>query len=103
MDVYGLYEQYEGSVEKKETLWRMEHLRWCADRLIAGYTPLPLTPEQKKAFEPAFSRVKPVYQLHNLLVPYEDLPQGEKDKDTTVIGNRKAIVALVRNHQEIKR
>ena len=103
VDVYGLYEQYEGSVEKKETLWRMEHLRWCADRLIAGYTPLPLTPEQKKAFEPAFSRVKPIYQLHNLLVPYEDLPQGEKDKDTTVIGNRKAIVALVRNHQEIKR
>lgn len=99
VDMYGIFAMYEGKVAP-QALWRMEHLRWCADRLIAGYSPFPLTDAERKAFQPAFKTVKPLFQIHNLLVPFSALPESERDKDETVINNRKAIEALVTGHKQ---
>lgn len=66
-------------LEKLTVLPRMEHYRWCAERLMAGwrYAPLPAAgPDQgnrKNSLKEQFR--------HWDLVPFDRLPEGEKGKD----------------------
>jgi hypothetical protein len=69
----------EGQVAK---LARMEHKRWCAERLLNGWRPLPPTDENLTLWDDdgrqkAFKAEK----LHIDLVPFDDLIKGEPDKD----------------------
>lgn len=76
IEMYDAYERYEQYVSK-ESLYRMEHLRWCAERRIIGYR---------------YDKIKDKkFKTHPLLIPYFDLPLGEKNKDISVIETRKLI------------
>lgn len=86
IEMYDIYRRY-GSCESRPTLYRMEHLRWCADRRIIGYRAVPLKRLKSEAFK-----------THHLLVPYDDLSQAEKDKDADVVENIPRIVALSGNN-----
>jgi len=54
-----------------ELLARMEHERWMETKLAAGWQYAPVTDKSKK--------------LHKCLVPWEQLPQEEKDKDNELV------------------
>mgnify|MGYP006280560175 CR=1 FL=1 len=78
--------------DEKEQLARMEHRRWCAERLLGGWRPLPRTEENLRAWE----RDKKAFQnqkMHIDLVPFDELPEEEKGKDYDHI---EAIPALLR-------
>lgn len=79
IEMYDIYERYAGCTPK-ETLYCMEHLRWCADRLIIGYR---------------YANIKDKhFKTHPLLIPYGDLPESEKIKDAEVVETRKQIERL---------
>ncbi len=79
IEMYDIYKRY-AECTPKESLHRMEHLRWCADRRIIGY---------------CASEIKNTkFKTHHLLVPYSDLPDKEKNKDQEVVENRKLIEKL---------
>lgn len=71
VEIYKTYQTYRSLLEKNpELLYQTEHLRWCAERSIAGYRNL------------AEDGIKDeVYQIHRLIIPYHDLDQKEKEKD----------------------
>ena len=58
---------------QKLILSRMEHARWCAERWMAGWTRNPQRDEAKKQ--------------HNLLIPWEQLPENERRLDKEMIDN----------------
>jgi hypothetical protein len=60
------------TAEEMETLSRMEHDRWMTDKIKAGwsYAPPPRNDEEK---------------THPCLVPWEELPEAEKDKDRQAV------------------
>ncbi|MEW6386502.1 MAG: RyR domain-containing protein [Thermodesulfobacteriota bacterium] len=62
----------ELTVEEVELLARMEHDRWLKDKMTAGwsYAPPPRNDEKK---------------THPCLVPWEQLPEEEKDKDCQAV------------------
>ena len=55
----------EGAEE--ETIWRMEHIRWCRYHY---YNRWSYAKERDNA-----------NRKHHLLVPFDELPQSEKEKD----------------------
>ncbi len=57
--------------EDLELLSRMEHERWMKAKLKAGWAYAPETNKPKKH--------------HSALIPWEDLPENEKDKDRNLI------------------
>jgi hypothetical protein len=66
--------------ENIETLARMEHQRWCAERLLTGWRPL----EPAEANVEQWQRKKGLMKackLHIDLVPFDGLVNGERDKD----------------------
>ena len=79
IEMYDIYERYEDCTPK-ETLYRMEHLRWCSERRVFGYRKSEI--KDKK------------YKTHHLLVPYSELPAREKNKDMAVIETRRLIESL---------
>lgn len=79
IEMYDIYERYAGCTPK-ETLYCMEHLRWCADRRIIGYRHANIKDKN--------------FKTHPLLIPYGDLPENEKIKDTEVVETRKLIEEL---------
>lgn len=54
-----------------EVLARLEHDRWVADRVSAGWTRGP--------------RIDPARREHPSLIPFDDLSQEEQDKDRTAV------------------
>lgn len=81
IEMYDIYRRYEDCTSK-ETLYRMEHLRWCAERRVFGYRKSEIKDRR--------------FKTHHLLVPYDELPAAEKDKDMEVIETRRLIEELCR-------
>jgi hypothetical protein len=62
----------------------MEHRRWCAEKLLSGWRPLPRTAENTlkwKEDKSSFKRQK----LHLDLVPYDELNPHDQGKDISQI------------------
>ena len=98
VEMYDAYERYE-SIVPTDTLSRMEHLRWVAERLIVGFSEFPYAGEHGEIpaeWKEVFKECKTGYKLHNLLIPHKDLPEGEKVKDVDVIVNRKIIQMVMK-------
>jgi RyR domain len=59
------------SEEEFESLAKLEHLRWSADRKLAGWT---------------YGKIRDnELRRHPMLVPYEELPEPEKEKDRQTV------------------
>ena len=59
------------SNDEFERLARLEHLRWSADRKLAGWT---------------YGKIRDnELRRHPMLVPYEELPESEKEKDRQTV------------------
>jgi hypothetical protein len=87
VEMYKTFKTYRTLLnERPELLYQMEHLRWCAERSITGYRD---THEQDLK--------EGTYQLHKLIVPYKDLPEAEKLKDTDVLNYLDTVYALAQN------
>ena len=87
VEMYKTYKTYRTLLDKRpDLLYQMEHLRWCAERSITGYRD---THEQ--------CLKENTYQLHNLIVPYKDLPETEKAKDADVLNNLDTVYDLAQN------
>lgn len=83
IEMYDTYARYENFVSK-ESLYRMEHLRWCAERRIIGYH---------------YDKIKDKkFKTHPQLIPYYELPAIEKDKDSAVIEIRNLIEKICQTH-----
>lgn len=65
-------------------IYEAEHRRWMMSELLMGFSPAPVT--NKKRFE------------HADLVPFDELPPGEQEKDRILINNMNYI--LYGNRQE---
>ena len=74
-EIYKIYSTYRPLLEREpELLYQTEHLRWCAERSITGYRDL---------HQYNLKNIK--YQIHKLIVPYQDLSDNEKGKDKDVL------------------
>jgi hypothetical protein len=69
------------SPDELDKLARLEHDRWMAQKLAQGWTCGPVK--------------DPVRKLHPSLVPWEDLPEAEKDKDRKPVQNIPEFLAAV--------
>lgn len=90
VDAYDNYHAKGESDFPIEDLYRMEHLRWCADRIITGYKRY----DSLKKLPNRGNKDKFEFKLHNLIMPYSDLHAAEKTKDADVIINREKIISL---------
>ena len=94
VEMYKTYLTYrEHLQENPETLYQMEHLRWCAERSITGY---------RDTHEQGIKCGKDDFQLHKLIVPYYMLPDNEKNKDKDVLDNMDKVMNLARATQDFK-
>ena len=94
VEMYKTYLTYrEHLQENPETLYQMEHLRWCAERSITGY---------RDTHEQGIKCGKDDFQLHKLIVPYYMLPDNEKNKDKDVLDNMDKVMNLARETQDFK-
>lgn len=94
VEMYKTYLTYrEHLQENPETLYQMEHLRWCAERSITGY---------RDTHEQGIKCGKDDFQLHKLIVPYHMLPDNEKNKDKDVLDNMDKVMNLARATQDFK-
>lgn len=99
-DNYDAYDRYDKLVPG-EILSRMEHLRWLAERSIVGFHPFPYSGAHgavPKEWKAVFRECKSEYLLHNTLIPYYELADTEKDKDTDVVQNRTEIRKFIEGH-----
>lgn len=66
----------ENIVKFYPKLAKLEHYRWSSEKLVFSYQygPFPQNKREKNI-------VKEVMKIHDQLIPYENLTQGEKDKD----------------------
>jgi hypothetical protein len=71
----------EFSAEEAELLACVEHNRWMAAKHLEAY-----------AFGPETDRAR---RLHPALIPYEQLPEGTKEKDRKSVTNVPALLKLV--------
>ncbi len=85
-EIYKTYQTYRPMLEQNpDLLYQTEHMRWSAERTIAGYR------DMHKA------NIKDgTYQLHNLIVPYYDLNDHEKGKDKDVLEIMEKVMALAK-------
>lgn len=65
--------------EEMDRLAKLEHSRWMRDREAVGWRYAPVRDSVRK--------------LHPSLVPWEDLPESEKEKDRAVIQNLPKLIA----------
>lgn len=88
-DMYGTYISILSRIQKlpsdkydviKRTLPDMEHRRWCAERIVAGW-------RQKDIDELRVNERR----IHKSIIPYNELSEGEKIKDFNVIATAKLI------------
>ena len=94
VEMYKTYQTYREHLQKNpETLYQMEHLRWCAERSIAGY---------RDTHEQGIKCGKDDFQLHKLIVPYHDLPESEKNKDKDVLDNMDKVINLAKVTQDFR-
>lgn len=94
VEMYMTYSIYRELLQQNpELLYQMEHLRWCAERSIAGY---------KDAHEQGIKYGKDDFQLHKLIVPYHMLPENEKDKDKDVLENMDKVILLSKETKGFK-
>ena len=90
-EVYHTFQSYRTLLEQQpELLYQTEHLRWCAERSIAGYRNMnnPKIKDEK-------------YQLHKLIVPYHDLIEHDKDKDKDVLEIMDKVLELSKELNDI--
>jgi len=73
-----IFDKVAGDPELFEKLSEMEHRRWMAERLMDGWSYGPKRDNRKK--------------IHDLLIPYGELADEEKDKDKDMIQNIKNLV-----------
>ena len=90
-EIYHTFQSYRTLLEQKpELLYQTEHLRWCAERSIAGYRDMhELKIKDEK------------YQLHKLIVPYHDLNVHEKGKDKDVLEIMDKVLELSKELNDI--
>lgn len=82
-------------------LARVEHRRWCAERLLGGWLPLSHSQDADHAFwfskDPAdrarVKRYKNELKHHYDLRPFDDLPEAEKTKDYEMIRKIPELIA----------
>jgi hypothetical protein len=85
-EIYKTYQTYQPLLEQNpDLLYQTEHMRWSAERTIAGYRDMHE------------ANIKDgTYQLHNLIVPYHDLNDHEKGKDKDVLEIMEKVMALAK-------
>lgn len=71
---------FEFTAQQLEQMARMEHKRWCAERLLGGWRPFPPTPKNQQRWDRDKKDLKD-QKLHIDLVPFDELPTPEKTKD----------------------
>lgn len=86
-----------------DLLARLEHRRWCAERLLGGWRPLPPGEDRRPWFKKGeerspseaalISRLKNDLRWHADLIPFEELPDHERNKDYGMIGNLPALLS----------
>ena len=76
IDMYDTYLKYKDSPMLKQ----MEHMRWNADRSIVGY---------RSSHESGIKDLK--FKLHWMIVPFNQLPEAEQQKDVDVIENMRKL------------
>lgn len=99
IEIYRTYNVYRKLLdENHEILYRMEHLRWCADRCITGYldTHSFVNPDGKLGIKD--KKLK----LHYDIVPYNDLSALDKDKDKNVVTNMDKVMELAKIYRQDK-
>lgn len=75
VEIYKTYQSYRKLLDMNpELLYQTEHMRWSAERSVAGYR--NMSEEWIKS---------DAYQIHRLIVPYHDLDELEKSKDKNVL------------------
>ena len=84
VEIYKTYQTYRALLEANpELLYQTEHLRWCAERSIAGYRSL------------AEEGIKnEVYQIHRLIIPYHQLDPKEREKDRDALEMMDKVLSL---------
>lgn len=83
-EIYKSYQTYRPLLEQHpDLLYQTEHMRWSAERSVAGYRDIH-DPEIKSS----------AYQIHHLIVPYHDLNDHEKGKDKAVLEIMDQVIAL---------
>ncbi len=81
----------DGDIEK---LAYTEHCRWNMEKLLMGYRPLSLE-EQNKNFDTG--NLKKKMFVHNLIKPYDDLSEDEKELDRNIIRKLPDILRMLNN------
>lgn len=90
-ELYHTFQSYRTLLEQKpELLYQTEHLRWCAERSIAGYRDMHELKIKNDS-----------YQLHKLIVPYHDLNEHEKGKDKDVLEIMDIVLKLAKELNDI--
>ena len=94
VEMYKTYMAYRGHLQKNpEVLYQMEHLRWCAERSIAGY---------RDTHEQGIKCAKDDFQLHKLIIPYHMLSRSEMEKDKDVLDNMDKVMNLAQETKGFK-
>ena len=94
VEIYKTYLTYRELLQKApETLYQMEHLRWCAERSITGY---------RDAHEQGIKSSKDDFQIHKLIIPYYTLQDDEKDKDKDVLENMDEVIRLAIENKDFR-
>lgn len=75
VEMYKTYQTYRALLDQNpDILYQTEHLRWSAERSVAGYR--NMSKEKIKS---------DIYQIHRLIIPYYELDALEKSKDKNVL------------------
>jgi hypothetical protein len=77
-------EDFSFSAEELVDLERIEHARWLAERRLGGWRYGPQTDKARR--------------IHSNLVPFDDLPESEREKHRALIENIPAILAGTGRH-----
>ena len=94
IEIYRTYTVYRDILDKNpHILYQMEHLRWCADRCITGYRD---THDFVNKDGSLGKKDNKDMKLHYDIIPYNTLPEKEKDKDKNVVKNMDKVMALTK-------